>query len=352
MKSGSTENVARLDSLNIVRMWPIAMLAWLLLVGAGESELVEARREAEEAGRDWNQASRAFDELSALRSARALAADEVARQYDHVSESAELLGLKVAALTEDVRAAEASMRLATDRTEQAVAEAYMTAVGVGFSGSGAQPAGWWWASGQEQLVSVAEVLASTAEKARRSIGLMASLRVEAETLRTAHTDSLRWLMEVRQQTETDRDRLLRELVGIDARVGEALIQLATLETTYQTTQDRLALAERKAAALAGVEHWRDLVARYFPSETIDDALAVMRCESRGNPDAVNTASGATGLFQFMAGTWAWVTVQSGWGGANRFDPEANVAMASWLVDYSLESGRGPWDRWSCRTVLG
>jgi len=79
MKSGSTENVARLDSLNIVRMWPIAMLAWLLLVGAGESELVEARREAEEAGRDWNQASRAFDELSALRSARALAADEVAR---------------------------------------------------------------------------------------------------------------------------------------------------------------------------------------------------------------------------------------------------------------------------------
>jgi hypothetical protein len=67
------------------------------------------------------------------------------------------------------------------------------------------------------------------------------------------------------------------------------------------------------------------------------AINVAYCESRYHPNSVNTDSGATGLFQFMAGTWSGTP----WANKSRFDPVANAQAAAWLY-----KTYGP-GRWSC-----
>ena len=101
-----------------------------------------------------------------------------------------------------------------------------------------------------------------------------------------------------------------------------------------------------------VEEWRSLVAQYFPPELVDDALVVMKCESKGNPLAYNSRSGASGLFQFIRRTWNWASSKAGWAGATPFDPEANVASAAWLTSYSSNRGTNPWYHWSCNPSKG
>jgi hypothetical protein len=67
------------------------------------------------------------------------------------------------------------------------------------------------------------------------------------------------------------------------------------------------------------------------------AINVAYCESRYHPNSVNSDSGASGLFQFMPGTWAG----SPWASKSPFDPVANAQAAAWLY-----SKYGP-GRWSC-----
>ncbi len=90
---------------------------------------------------------------------------------------------------------------------------------------------------------------------------------------------------------------------------------------------------------AGVERWRGLVAGYWPAEQVNNALAVMNCESGGNPN-VTGAAGEWGLFQIHP-----VHVAR-FGGANPYDPGTNVAVA-----YQIWSEQG-WGPWSCKRVLG
>jgi soluble lytic murein transglycosylase-like protein len=53
---------------------------------------------------------------------------------------------------------------------------------------------------------------------------------------------------------------------------------------------------------------------------------------------VNSSSGASGLFQFMPGTWAGTP----WANQSPFDPVANAQAAAWLYSHY-----GP-GRWSCK----
>ena len=97
-----------------------------------------------------------------------------------------------------------------------------------------------------------------------------------------------------------------------------------------------------------IKRWQKLIERYFPPERVDEALAIVECESGGDPDATNPRSSAAGLFQFIDGTWAHASEQAGFAGASPHDPEANVAAAAWLVGYSLDVGDAPWAHWTCR----
>jgi len=89
-----------------------------------------------------------------------------------------------------------------------------------------------------------------------------------------------------------------------------------------------------------VEEWRDLVDEYFGARgQTNNALAVMRCESRGDPFAVGPGSNPPlGLFQHLKSYWPARAANAGWPGATAFHPEANVAATYWLYDY--------YDNWS------
>ena len=101
-----------------------------------------------------------------------------------------------------------------------------------------------------------------------------------------------------------------------------------------------------------VEQWRSLVQAYFPSSRVDEALAVLQCESLGDADAYNPYSGASGLYQFLPSTWASASPSAGFSGASAFDAEANIGTAAWLANRYQELGQGFWSPWSCRRVLG
>lgn len=97
-----------------------------------------------------------------------------------------------------------------------------------------------------------------------------------------------------------------------------------------------------------IERWRPLVAAYFAPARVDGALAVIRCESYGDPGAYNPYSGASGLFQFLPSTWATVSPRAGFDGASVFDAEANIGTAAWLTDYYATRGSDPWSAWACK----
>ena len=101
-----------------------------------------------------------------------------------------------------------------------------------------------------------------------------------------------------------------------------------------------------------VERWRSLVQAYFPSSRVEEALAVLQCESLGAADAYNPYSGASGLYQFLPSTWASASPNAGFSGSSVFDAEANIGTAAWLANRYHELGKGFWSPWSCRRVLG
>jgi hypothetical protein len=100
-----------------------------------------------------------------------------------------------------------------------------------------------------------------------------------------------------------------------------------------------------------VEQWRGLVSRFFPSNRVEETLAIIDCESNGDPDAVNPYSGASGLFQFLPSTWATTSAKAGYEGASPLDPEANIASAAWLANRYEQLGKNYWQAWSCRRIL-
>lgn len=106
-----------------------------------------------------------------------------------------------------------------------------------------------------------------------------------------------------------------------------------------------------SAGSRSVESWRPAVARFFPADLVEDALAIMACESGGDPSAVNTALGAAGLYQFLPGTWAVASIGAGVSASSALDGEANIAAAAWLADYYRSRTGDPWRPWGCRSVL-
>jgi len=64
-------------------------------------------------------------------------------------------------------------------------------------------------------------------------------------------------------------------------------------------------------------------------------LAVAKCESHLDPNAVNSRSGASGLFQFLPGTWKTTPYAS----YSIFDPWANANAAGWMWSVGR---RGEW----------
>ena len=118
------------------------------------------------------------------------------------------------------------------------------------------------------------------------------------------------------------------------------------EPEEQVVERRAVQAQPPAAptrrlAPRDVEVWRPLVEAHFAPADVARALAVISCESSGDPNAKNPRSSASGLFQHLGRFWAERSVKAGLPGADIFDPSANVAVAAWLV-----YDGGGWSHWN------
>jgi len=152
--------------------------------------------------------------------------------------------------------------------------------------------------------------------------------------------------------------ILSAAAVVDADAAQASAKAAFLDRRSTEASGLVATAERgviEALAVPNgeaeadpVTRWRPLVEEYFPPELVDQALSIIECESRGDPAARNSRSSATGLFQFISRTWANASGPAGFEGTSPLDPEANIAAAAWLVDYSLDAGQAAWKHWTCR----
>ena len=134
----------------------------------------------------------------------------------------------------------------------------------------------------------------------------------------------------------------------DAQVLAWSAELQQGIADYQAQVDALAAAEAEAARISALNNHpppppvigKIIQDAFSPlgSDAVVWALRIAYCESRYHPNSVNSSSGATGLFQFMAGTWSGTP----WASQSRFDPVANAKAAAWLYSHY-----GP-GRWSCK----
>ena len=90
------------------------------------------------------------------------------------------------------------------------------------------------------------------------------------------------------------------------------------------------------------EQVKELIRDQFASlgpRTVEVALCIAEAESGLDPSALNQATGAAGLFQFISSTWASLSELAGWGAASVFEARANAAVAAWTVAHY---GWHPW----------
>jgi hypothetical protein len=107
-------------------------------------------------------------------------------------------------------------------------------------------------------------------------------------------------------------------------------------------EEELAPTSESYELTAAVEQWRKLVEKYFKYQNVTWGLNIIKCESGGNPNAYNSSSGASGLFQHLAKYWPPRATAAGFPGASPFNPEANIAASANLFK---ASGASPW---SCK----
>jgi hypothetical protein len=150
-------------------------------------------------------------------------------------------------------------------------------------------------------------------------------------------------LSVVQQTRAQRVQAA-QMAQVTAWAAELKQGLAD----YQAQQDALAAAQAHAAEIASRSNHPAPPA--YIAKIINDAFAplgpaavqwainVAYCESRYHPNSVNSSSGASGLFQFMPGTWGGTP----WASQSPFDPVANAQAAAWLYN---RYGPG---RWTCQ----
>jgi Transglycosylase SLT domain len=151
-----------------------------------------------------------------------------------------------------------------------------------------------------------------------------------------------------RQSVLTQTRALRVQAAQDAQVKAWAAELQQGMAQYQAKLQALAAAKAELARVAALNNHEPPPA--YIGKIITDAFSplgqnavvwamrIAYCESRYHPWSVNVWSGASGLFQFMAGTWSGTP----WASKSRLDPVANAQAAAWLY-----KTYGP-GRWTCQ----
>jgi hypothetical protein len=114
------------------------------------------------------------------------------------------------------------------------------------------------------------------------------------------------------------------------------------ETTVADEEGRTSTTVERTSTLTESEV-RSLVGGFFLGEDVARALRSAWCASTFNPAAVNSATGAGGLFQIDSASWEELSTSAGVPDSNILDPTANTRVAAWVV-YNVEGG---WSNLAC-----
>jgi peptidoglycan hydrolase CwlO-like protein len=329
----------------VKRTLPLVIALGLLLpAGSAAASVERAQREADAAEDALNEAAAAAENARRQHLERLDEMSGFVDDYREITSELEALTLRMADARIEIEDVEAEVRGHRRAAQERTVHAYIT------GGDGLLDV--FLAAGSlEEVATGRQVLTIATDRDLDLADDLASSLIDLEDLRQAYEDE----GDAMERLQWEADRAIGQAsLLVEVAVGTvASTDAATAEAdlAYQEALADLeeAIAYRNAIG-PSVEKWRPLVEEHFPADLVDQALAVMRCESWGNPFAVNPYSGASGLFQFMAGTWVWTAPAAGYTGADRFDPEANIASAAYLVDYSIRMGHrnGAWGRWSCQ----
>lgn len=354
----------------------------------GESGPARAQ-EIEDAEDDASDARRRADQAAGLLSEaagrRAGIEDELAASLTRLAElNAELTraSIHLDALRQSLALADSDLAgVNEDLTIQAV-DAYVRAVTI----SAASVIG---TRSAESAIVAAASLESTIGSDQAQMASLTIKRRDLEELRRQFMAEEAQVAAVQEKVDAESVHLEELLAEADSELAAAATQARAADASYRQALDAVDLArareregqrqaDREATTTTtvdpattsttaapspttpppspvsggdfppNVERWRPLVAAYFPAELVDDALAVLGCESNGDPEAYNPYSGASGLFQFLPATWATVSPGAGFEGASVFDAEANIGTAAWMSNYYASHGSSPWSPWTCR----
>ncbi len=325
----------------------LAALALLAGVpGAGVLAQTEVDRAADDVTRaeaEKAEAEHLVDAWAATR--RTVQAQVMAALFslEQTNSQLEQTSFQLLDLRDEIFDTEARIRHLRIVTETRAVEAYMEGTAAGLISI-------WPASTFEQRALLEETVASTKRADAQELAKLATEKDRLAGLQEGYEKAQDQLRSLRAEAEIQSRALQGLFDEVDAGYATSYRGLEAADAAYRREVSEWEEARRRRAARAGVEPWRTLVQQYFPENLVDQALSVMRCESGGDPDAVHPESGATGLFQFLAGTWAFSSVNAGFPGASRLDAEANIASAAWLADHSSASGhpQGAWGHWVCR----
>jgi peptidoglycan hydrolase CwlO-like protein len=334
-----------------------ALVAALLVASAGGNAYAQTKGDVDKAQQEANRAKAALGDAQnaaniAGQARDAVEADLLARldAVQQTSTDLETAAGKVADLRGQIDATELEVRQLRQEAEQRAVEAYMGAwsTDIGVVALSAN---------LTQAFIIADVAETVRQNDLAQINELTIQRRVLDGLRSDQEAEQQRLQGLQDDLNAQVDTLQQLFMQADTTLRAAYLAVDEADRHYQSAlnsasaaQQAYEEAQRKLRIGGGVERWRPIVQQYFPPDLVDQALAVMSCESGGNPDAVNRYSGAAGLFQFLKGTWAIASSRAGFSGYSRFDPEANIASAAWLVDYSIRSQHagGAWGRWSCR----
>jgi len=330
------------------RLLPLALAGLLLpaVLPVGVNAQTEVDRAADAVARAAAQRAEAQHAVDAWAARRGTVQDQVMAALfalEQTNSQLERTSFELFDLREQIFDAEGRIRDLRDITETRAVEAYMNGAASGLISI-------WSASNFEQSALLEETAASAKRAETLELASLAMERDHLADLQDGYGQSQERSRSLREEIKSQSQALEELFAVVDAEYALSYAGLREADAGYRRTVTKWEAAQRRRAARAGVEPWRPLVQQYFSEDVVEPALAVMLCESRGNPDAVHPESDASGLFQFLGGTWAFASVNAGFPGASRFDAEANVAAAAWLVDYSIRTGhpRGAWGHWVCQ----
>ncbi len=339
-----------MPSTRTSRLFALAVAALVLLTTpafAAQTELEEAEEQAAEAGAALTRSQAVRAAAEAEYSTSELALGLAVAEFADAQHEYQAISGKVLEVQGAISDAEGRLADLRDSVIDTAVDSYMALS----STASLQP----FVATSDALDALvhAELVSVVAERGTQTIADFSAVRTHLSVQRTELVAGQAELSDLSDRLELQQLQMEALFEEASVNAAESRADVAAADAAYRGALTRVEQENRRLASLVGSGSWRALVAEFFPAAHVEEALAIMECESSGNPNAVNPTSGASGLFQFLESTWLWASPLAGYGGASRFDPVANVASAAWLFQYTVKNGHrnGIWAHWECRRVL-